>query len=215
MKLCSDFYFNQKINFILHGSDSLDIEYIFNFFKSLNLRNKFNLFLKNTIDTRFLCEFQKYKLNYENNKCSLYIALLYSKSISDKEFIELQKIEQKLHPIYKINWLNINSAIINYAVHDVLHLFKLFTNLSDTETILISEIFHLTMLIKYLNLNVGNIDRTEIKLTHHKMVIWNNIKKITTFKKSIVLIEQLYLSGKLYELLNKYELINLIAFLEL
>ena len=61
---------------ILHGSESLDIPYIFD---KVLLNNKHDilLFLRTIIDTRFLC-FDK--------KCSLYELLYSTKTINDKQY---------------------------------------------------------------------------------------------------------------------------------
>lgn len=211
-KLCLDFYMNNKISFIFHGSDSLDINYIISFFNLNNMTQYFTSFLNRSYDTRFLCEFKKYKIGFNNNKCSLYIALLFAHSIDMKQYNALQKIEEKLHPIYKTNWLIISSAIINYAINDVIHLLSLYDNLRDDASELVMEMYRLTMIIKY---GFYKIESNKIKDMKDTKTINNNnfkiIKNITTFKKSINIIEKMFHTDKtqLINILGKYKLINL------
>lgn len=58
-------FISNTISKIVHGSDSLDIPYLFqDFFMNNNLY--IYDFTKNVIDTRFLCEYSKITSNYED-----------------------------------------------------------------------------------------------------------------------------------------------------
>lgn len=217
-ELIFDFYLNPKLYFILHGSDSLDTPYIYSLFSENSIAiNYFITFLSKTYDTRFLCEFSKFKNNYPNYKCSLYIALLYAHAITETEYNSLLRIEHALHPIYKINWLQIKAPIINYAIHDVLHLDKLLNNLVDENTELITDIYRFTILNKLIKNNAVQINNPGSADTLH----FNNnklyliISKIDTFKPTLRLINKLLTNdkNKLIQLLETYKLNNLKHFL--
>lgn len=121
---------NKFIRKILHGSDSLDIPYVY---KELlqNDPNKIINFTKNLIDTRFICEY--YKLSRDissDNKCSIYdedpsrSAVFNFGLISEEQQSNLSKIFDSMGPVADISW-NIHKmpeSQILYAQYDVLFL---------------------------------------------------------------------------------------------
>lgn len=108
---------------ILHGSDSLDIPYMytemFNNNKDIILK-----FTKRLIDTRFLCEYFKINVESLNIKCSIYDALLYFHTISIDEYKTLNDINKSIGPIQNISWniKKISSHHLKYGLYDVLYL---------------------------------------------------------------------------------------------
>ena len=142
---------NKNIYKILHGSDSLDIPYIYNTL----LRSEINLILKFTrclIDTKFLCEYSYYLNNLELGKCKIYYILLKEGIISDKKFNKLLKNESDMGPIYDITISinKMNDNLINYTLYDVVYLYELVNcykkNLKDFD--LINELARVSLLSK-------------------------------------------------------------------
>ena len=116
-------YTPQNIYKILHGSDSLDIPYLFNIFFNKNKKIILN-FISRLIDTRFICEYHKIASNHEDKKCSIYDALLYFGTITDKKYYSLNDITNKMGKVYQITWdvHNMSEYHIEYALYDVLYL---------------------------------------------------------------------------------------------
>jgi hypothetical protein len=115
---------NIRIKKILHGSDSLDIPYVYSNMLDNN-PNKIIKFTKALIDTRFLCEY--YKIDHgelTTSKCSIYHALIYFKVISDAKYDELNMIHERMGPPQDLVW-NIHrlaKSQVLYALYDVLFL---------------------------------------------------------------------------------------------
>jgi hypothetical protein len=132
-----ELFVNKNIIKILHGSESLDLPYIYKELFDSN-KKKFVLFTKKMYDTRFLCDYYKSVLN-EHKKCSLYNALLYFGVISQEYFDELEQMNTKMGPIYKIHWnvhkIQYNKPQLMYAALDVLYLkkflLKVFSNVKS------------------------------------------------------------------------------------
>jgi hypothetical protein len=105
---------------ILHGSESLDIPYIYNNVLEGNL--DFIKFFTSTItDTRFKCEL------IGNKKCSLYDALYESGSINTKQHNFLEKLYKDNGKVYKIKWdvYRLKLSQFMYAAYDVIFLRRL------------------------------------------------------------------------------------------
>ena len=138
-KLIKYLFCSSNLTKIMHGSESQDMPFILNLLKNPKDTNKF---IKNLIDTKFLCEYQKilnhsYKsdlpVDYKNVKCSLYDALLFYKVINQGVYDNLEKDYKKLGPIQYVNW-NINgltndSLKTKYAILDVFFLLDLYKNI--------------------------------------------------------------------------------------
>lgn len=121
---------NKYIKKILHGSDSLDIPYVYNYMLQ-NDPEKIIKFTKGLIDTRFLCEY--YKLTREqvtDNRCSIYdedparSAVYYFNVVSEEQQQKLTELLQSMPAPYDIVW-NIHKmpkSQVLYAQYDVLFL---------------------------------------------------------------------------------------------
>lgn len=113
---------NKNIHKILHGSDSLDIPYLYNILFNNNKAIIFK-FTEKIFDTRFLCEYFKISID-EDKKCSIYEALLFFGTINEKKYKELYEIHESMGPVQDISW-NINklsSYHLKYVLYDVLFL---------------------------------------------------------------------------------------------
>jgi hypothetical protein len=121
---------NKYIKKILHGSDSLDIPYVY----TQMLENdpvKIRKFTRSVVDTRFLCEY--YKLSQDvplDNRCSIYdedsnrSAIYYFKLISDEQQQKLSEMLQSM-PVHHDREWNVHKMAksqIIYAQYDVIFL---------------------------------------------------------------------------------------------
>lgn len=121
---------NKYIKKILHGSDSLDIPYMYTQLLN-NDEHKIFRFTRTLIDTRFLCEY--YKLTREqdsDNKCSIYdedssrSAIYYFHVISTEQQERLAELLDSRPAPHDIAW-NIHKlpqSQILYAMYDVIYL---------------------------------------------------------------------------------------------
>ena len=119
---------NRRINKILHGSDSLDIPYMYAQLLE-NDTDKILEFTKSLIDTRFLCEY--YKLNKgdeSDNKCSIYdqeisrSAVYYFNLVSDSQQEKLAHVLESMPADIEWNIHRMPKAQILYAQYDVIFL---------------------------------------------------------------------------------------------
>jgi hypothetical protein len=142
---------NRKVVKILHGSDSLDIPFVYNELleNNINMIKDFNL---SFIDTKFLCEYSYYSKNLQLGKCKINYLLLKEGIISQEKFDELQKEEESMGPIYDIiiDINNLSDLLINYTLYDVLYLYHLtnFYKVNFKDFDLINEITQLTFMQK-------------------------------------------------------------------
>ena len=146
---------------ILHGSESLDIPYLFN---QLLIKKKYVIrFNNNFYDTKFICEYLNLQ-NEINMGCSIYDLLLYNNIISSEQINKLNDIEAQMGPIYliHIDVNNMNDELFLYALYDVIYLpelvKKLFNSMNNSSIKLISE------LLAIINNYKRNIDKHFIKL---------------------------------------------------
>ena len=121
---------NKFIKKILHGSDSLDIPYMYNYMLQ-NDPDKIIKFTKTLIDTRFLCEY--YKLSRDmasDSRCSIYdedpsrSAVYYFGVISDEQQKNLTELLESMPAPHDIVW-NIHKlpkSQVLYAQYDVIFL---------------------------------------------------------------------------------------------
>jgi hypothetical protein len=130
-RVIDSIYISNNITKILHGSDSLDIPYMYHELFQDN-KNTILQFTDKIIDTRFLCEFNKLLLKYENKKCSIYDALLYFNTINQNTYDKLQNVNKNMGPVFAINW-NIHTLTqyhVKYALYDVLFLRSFVKNIN-------------------------------------------------------------------------------------
>jgi len=121
---------NKYIKKILHGSDSLDIPYMYEHLLENN-PSKIRRFTRTMIDTRFLCEY--YKLNKQEGsdyKCSIYAetkdssTVYYFGVITEQKQDELAAMLDAMPPVHDIRW-NIHKmpeSQVLYAQYDVIFL---------------------------------------------------------------------------------------------
>jgi hypothetical protein len=172
---------NMHIIKIMHGSESIDIPYIFtSLFK--NDHKMIDDFTRSLYDTRFLCEYVKHATNHYDTKitnkpvsCTIYTALLDFNVIDSTQYKSLMSIYNKMGPVQDVAWSvnNLGKMQLQYAYYDVVYLRQLFKNTMNTSTkiynglILISLIFRLVCLEKS---NVTNV----ITLAKHESDVLNN-----------------------------------------
>ena len=148
---------------VLHGSESMDIPYVYKFLKSGKNIVKFT---KKLIDTRFLCEYSKLiKKDSISNKCSIYDSLLYYNVIDDKIYENLNRLTKNMGKIYTIDWniKNMKDSTLKYAAYDVLFLKKLLKLIKNTYT--------------------KNDINLVIQMTHYVILIKQNIIKFDIFNE--------------------------------
>lgn len=152
---------------VMHGSDSLDIPYVYEelFQKNTELIFKFTKYL---VDTRFLCEYFKIATYYQDKKCSLYDALKFFNVINGAQYTELENINKVIGPIYDVKWNvhNMSSYHLKYASYDVVYLkmfvMKIFDIANKENQHLVSQlkfvtpIFRLWCYEKYNLIEIGN-----------------------------------------------------------
>ena len=122
--LCSDDSFK-----IFHGSDSLDIPYLYDELLDGN-KTFIKRFTKNFIDTKFLCEYNYYRRGSDLGKCKIYYVLFDENVIDNQKLEYLHKNEEGMGPLYDIfiSIDSLNDFLINYTLYDVLYLHHLVYN---------------------------------------------------------------------------------------
>jgi hypothetical protein len=151
MEILKTFLFKNKI--IMHGAESLDIPNMFN--EILLNDNERIQFLKNYIDTKFLCEYQNILNNY-NRKCKIYELLINQKVITQEIYDYLEKNEEQMGPVYKIiidiKKLKDNENLILYSSYDVYYLGELYMSLLNLKNLeVFMDFVRLIILIRYNN----------------------------------------------------------------
>lgn len=121
---------NDSIRKILHGSDSLDIPYMYNHMLQED-PERIIKFTKTMIDTRFLCEYYKLSKNEtSDNKCSIYdqdpsrSAIYYFGVISEEQQNKLSSVLESMPIHYDLDWRisSLSQSQILYAQYDVIFL---------------------------------------------------------------------------------------------
>jgi hypothetical protein len=205
---------------ILHGSESLDIPYLYSNILNNNDRD---LFLKNLFDTRYMCEYYNIDNNIIDGKCKIYDLLLALKVINKNKYDELYKNDKLIGNIWEvfIDVKNLSKEVIKYSAYDVIYLPKLYRafpkntiyqsyipNLSGISFNLrynkeLDSIY--TSLSEY-NFNKYYYDNTNILFNDLYIIIFNwiltnklfyNLYNINYFKKLIEIIVKNLLYNKL------------------
>jgi hypothetical protein len=128
-----DILINKNIITVAHGSDSLDLPYVFEVLL-MNKKKYIKAFLDNFVDTKFLCEY--YNIEYEKTlKCKIYEFLLNHEIIDQNKYDELDRNEDEMGPIYniKINIHELSRPLMIYSLYDVVFLKKLHDKFSKNE----------------------------------------------------------------------------------
>lgn len=120
---------NRFIKKILHGSDSLDIPYVYEHLLE-NDPERIRRFTRTLIDTRFLCEYYKLNKDPTDNRCSVYdqdptrSAIYYFGLVSEEQQRGLTELLESMPPSHDLNWKisRLPSSQIIYAITDVIYL---------------------------------------------------------------------------------------------
>lgn len=120
---------NKKVYKILHGSESLDIPYMYHSLFNDDV-GKIVKFMKRMFDTRFLCEYVR-SCSGLMGRCSMYDAMLFFDVISQDKYDKLNEGCKKMGKIYTITWSigNLSNVQIKYAYYDVIYLSKILNNI--------------------------------------------------------------------------------------
>lgn len=167
---------NEKCYKILHGSDSLDIPYVYNelLYNDPKFIIKFN---KKFIDTKFLCEYKYYLERNDLGKCKIYHVLKNDGIITENKYNELLENEKKMGPIYDIiiNINKLSKELKEYTFYDVLYLYYLVKSYKVlNEYSLINDLTQFILLEKKSVTN--NIPYEEISKINNYIFILNGKK---------------------------------------
>lgn len=135
---------------IVHGSDALDIPYIFTEVFNQDKEKILN-FSKTIIDTRFLCEYFKLYINHADTKCSIYDALLFFNVIEKSKYDDLLNVNLGMGPVQDVNWnvKAMSSFHLKYAMYDVLYLKQFVMNIMKEADLINSDLrYHIYFLIE-------------------------------------------------------------------
>lgn len=148
-----DLLTNTKIIKILHGSESLDIPYLFN--QLLITKENIDNFCHGFYDTKYLCDYSYLEAGVKG-KCSIYNLLTDNKVITEKKIKELEKIEQKTGPIYliEIKIHNMSDDILKYAFYDVIFLPELLKKFLSRSIVYTQIIPNISCLINKFKRNI-------------------------------------------------------------
>ncbi len=121
---------NKYIKKILHGSDSLDIPYVYEHLLGGN-DTLVKRFTRSVIDTRFMCEYYKLSVNgSDERRCSIYdedpqrSAIFFFKVVSEQQQDNLKNLLESMPNAHDREWNihKMSSSQIKYAQYDVLYL---------------------------------------------------------------------------------------------
>jgi len=215
---------NDKIFKILHGSESLDIPYIFN--QLLITPENVNKFCVNFYDTKFLCEY--YNVSHKiTESCSIY-SLLVNHMIVDMNHIkELNKIEEEMGEIQyvTIDINNMDKNLLSYALYDVIFLPQLLKKLlsyGDIYKFIIPEVIciifkskrlietNLNRLIEDLNKqNNCHIDNNFSFIQIYEILLYqyfkyNDLNQVNYFKNFFTIISKLLVYSMIVDNFTSY-----------
>ncbi len=209
---------------ILHGSESLDIPYLY---ENILNENDIYLFSKNLFDTRYMCEYY----NSDNNidgKCKIYDLLLSLKVIDKNKYDELYDNDKLIGNIWDvlIDVTKLSKEVAKYSAYDVIYLpnlYRAFLKSGDYNIYnnIIPDISCVSFNLRYNNkiyeisesiskYNTNIIEFYENKMTFNEIYIiifeWlkinnnilNNLYNINYFKKII----ELFIKNIIYNRLN-------------
>ena len=214
----------KKIIKILHGSESLDIPYLYN---QLLIDKKYVLnFSKNFYDTKLICDFIKFKIN-QNISCSIYDVLISNNIISSQTLEDLESNEKNMPPLWQIviDIYNLSDELFYYSICDVLFLPELIKHLDmkyHKVMMILSEMF------AFINLDKRNIDSSFSSLNNelnkcnnyfifynNKIItfiqIWKNTFLDMKFNKNIEIIKNINYLKKIFIVLTKFSIFEYIV----
>ena len=200
---------------ILHGGESLDIPYMFE--SLLKTNNYIDDFCYNFYDTKFLCNYydeiefnQNNTLEQKHRSCSIYNLLVDFKIMTKKKMKKLDKMCDKIGPIYNIdiNIHNISHDLVQYSLYDVIYLPELIKKLINEDVNGSKIIQELTVIIYKYKRNIETIS-SEIKKIE-KQIIFMNIFFIydNNYKISLMTIWEMYFGLNFNKYLSVIKNIN-------
>jgi hypothetical protein len=200
LNLIIDTTFTSNITRVMHGSESMDIPFVYNTLLKRDI-NKIILFNKTLIDTLFICQYLK------SRKCSLYDMLKFFNVIDDNTYNYLNDISD-LGPMYKLYW-NVNKLsdkMIKYAAYDVIYLKLVYDVIRSKHKEIMKRIKYYYAyvllvrndLFKFYNDNINNISIKDEDIK-------DDILNIDYFRK-IILKTQIFIKNNQskHELLNEF-----------
>jgi hypothetical protein len=230
-KIFIEFITRKDIIKVLHGSESLDIPYLFKQF--FETKEHIDNFCHNLYDTKYYCDYNNIN-NKKLNKCGIYDLLYYYKIIDANKIKYFEKLEKKLGPLYNIT-ININKLsdnLLKYCYYDVIYLPSLIKKIllkkNDVYKFIIPEISSIIHKYKNDNNNIFNelineIGKINTTLINNKIAInyfkdfmdkypsyFHNLDKINYFKKTINVLVKLFIYNNL---LNKNTLSKYIKYI--
>jgi hypothetical protein len=209
---------------ILHGSESLDIPYLYN---QLLISKKYvTNFSKNFFDTKLICDYIKLESG-QNISCSIYDLLDSSNIISKATLKLLEENEENMPPLWTIviDINKLSEELYFYSICDVLFLPELIKNLRNrynTRILYLSEMFNLINIDKR---NIDNVFKTLIeKLNKYNnsyifinnkiytfVKLWKVIFPLISFNKFINIAKQINFLKNLFVTLAKFILYKQLA----
>jgi hypothetical protein len=195
--LCS-----KRITKILHGTESLDISYIYK--QLLISKEQISKFANSFYDTKMICDFMKVINNPDQKdaNCSIYEMLLNNKVISKELYDELNRIDSEKSLEEYIDIQKLPPILLDYAIRDVLYLPQLIKAYLKYEKylnmyLLIREIYGIITISKHaLDMPGEFIGSPEI---YPKLTVYINkfnLKKTDDNKKFISLFN--YYTNNIY-----------------
>lgn len=215
---------------ILHGSESLDIPYLFNDVL-INIKDK-NDFLVNFFDTKYMCEYYNISNNLIKNKCKIYELLYQMNVITKKKLNMLNTNDKNMGNIWEINIKinNLSKNVILYSLYDVIYLPQLFKKFPKNyiyrkllpsinnfnliyKISLINTLANISTNIAKYNTNYYYIDQNKYSFNEIYTIVYywldsdkffNNIFQLNYFKKSY----EIFIKDTLYTKLTTMRQVN-------
>jgi hypothetical protein len=182
---------------ILHGSESLDIPYLYDNIIGKEYRRDF---CKNFFDTRYMCEYYNATNKVVNGKCRIYDLLLQMKVITQTKYDDLMKNDKMMGNIWDIfiDVRKLSNELAKYSIYDVLYLPQLYKAFPNTD------------IYKYIIPDIANLN-FELRYEKQLDVLFTNISQhnLTKYKLNFELNQRLYLSfNEMYIIVFGYLLTN-------
>ena len=182
---------------ILHGSESLDIPYLYdNIIRKEDRKN----FCKNFFDTRYMCEYYNATNKVVNGRCRIYDLLLQMKVITQKKYDDLMKNDKMMGNIWDIfiDVRKLSNELAKYSIYDVLYLPQLYKAFPSTD------------IYKYIIPDIANLN-FEIRYEKQLDELFTNISRhnLTNLQLNLQLNQSLHLSfNEIYIIVFGYLLTN-------
>jgi hypothetical protein len=163
---------------ILHGSESLDLPYLYSNILNENDRDKFCI---NLFDTRYMCEYYN-SVNNIDGKCKIYDLLLSLRVIDKKKYDELMKNDELIGNIWDvfIDVRNLSNEVAKYSAYDVIYLPDLYrafftsnNNINDIYQKIIPDISCVAFNLRYNN-KLNDISETISKYNLNRINFYDS-----------------------------------------